>query len=187
MDGYTPNNAHLASKIARLVEEKGWNQEDFARIANLNRHTASKIMNRGDAHRLRNATIGQCALAFGLQVNELRQLPLEALLQRLSGSPEPTPPDAAKPVPNVTHPDLQQWLDRYPDRVAQLTPEEMSELLAQQGANGAFLHIGVDQFVQLLERKRKLLMQVRAIAATPHLALLEQIVELIFEKSGRNS
>ena len=32
--------AELANKIARLVEEKGWNQEDFARISQLNRHTA---------------------------------------------------------------------------------------------------------------------------------------------------
>ena len=29
----------LAAKIARLVEERGWNQEDFARITKLNRQT----------------------------------------------------------------------------------------------------------------------------------------------------
>ena len=34
----------LANKIARLVEERGWNQEDFARIANLNRQTVRQIL-----------------------------------------------------------------------------------------------------------------------------------------------
>ena len=34
----------LANKIARLVEERGWNQEEFARIARLNRHTVRQIL-----------------------------------------------------------------------------------------------------------------------------------------------
>src|SRR5262245_24675675 len=61
----------LASKIARLVQERGWNQEDFARIANLNRHTVRSILQRSTGRRLRNATIMSCARALGLTVNEL--------------------------------------------------------------------------------------------------------------------
>ena len=30
------NASELAGKIARLVEERGWNQEDFANISGLN-------------------------------------------------------------------------------------------------------------------------------------------------------
>ena len=50
-------NGDLANKIARLVEERGWNQEDFARIANLNRHSP-----------IANSLIGslQSAIANGL-------------------------------------------------------------------------------------------------------------------------
>lgn len=183
MDGYTPNNANLASKIARLVEEKGWNQEDFARIASLNRHTARKILKQGDAHRLRNATISQCATAFGLQVNELRNLPLEALLQRIHGKTASPTPSEALPSP-VTHPDLKLWLERNPERAEQLTPEEMNELLAIQSFNGAFTNVGVEDYVQILERKRKLFSRVRAIAATPQLGLLEQLVDMIYEKAN---
>src|SRR5207237_4556072 len=36
--------AELASKIARLVEERGWNQEDFARATQLNRQTVRHIL-----------------------------------------------------------------------------------------------------------------------------------------------
>ncbi len=51
----------LANKIARLVQERGWNQEEFARITRLNRHTVRQILLRGEHRRLRNATIGACA------------------------------------------------------------------------------------------------------------------------------
>ena len=56
----------LANKIARLVEERGWNQEEFARIARLNRHTVRQILHPGGRRRLRNATISACARALGL-------------------------------------------------------------------------------------------------------------------------
>ena len=55
----TPSN-DLAHKIARLVEERGWNQEEFARIARLNRHTIRQILVDGGSRRLRNATISAC-------------------------------------------------------------------------------------------------------------------------------
>jgi hypothetical protein len=41
----TPND--LATRIARLVQERGWNQEEFARIARINRHTARQILHPG--------------------------------------------------------------------------------------------------------------------------------------------
>ena len=75
----------LANKIARLVEERGWNQEDFARISQLNRHTVRTILNSGANRRLRNATVSQCSEALGLTVNELRPLPLERLVPRMHG------------------------------------------------------------------------------------------------------
>ncbi|HEY8504908.1 MAG TPA: helix-turn-helix transcriptional regulator, partial [Gemmataceae bacterium] len=80
-----PRNAELAGKIARLVEERGWNQEDFARIAKLNRHTVRQILQSDGRRRLRNATVSQCATALGLTVSELRNLPLERLLPRMHG------------------------------------------------------------------------------------------------------
>ena len=38
------NHAELAAKIALLAQEKGWNQEDFANIAGLNRQTIRQIL-----------------------------------------------------------------------------------------------------------------------------------------------
>ena len=59
MNGTSPGGgagAELANKIARLVEERGWNQEDFARISKLNRHTVRQILQGGPKRRLRNAS-----------------------------------------------------------------------------------------------------------------------------------
>src|SRR5258708_36243624 len=80
-----PND--LVEKIARLVEERGWNQEDFARISQLNRQTARQILLQIGSRKLRNATISACAKALGLTVNELRNLPLERLLPRMNSQP----------------------------------------------------------------------------------------------------
>src|SRR5713226_7749986 len=77
--------ADLALKIARLVEERGWNQEEFARIANLNRQTIRQILIPSGDRRLRNATVAACAKALNLTVHELRTLPLERLLPRMHG------------------------------------------------------------------------------------------------------
>src|SRR5205807_6098605 len=82
--------ADLALKIARLVEERGWNQEDFSRIANLNRQTVRDILKLG-GRTLRNATVSACARALGLSVSDLRNLPLERLLPRMNGK---SPADA---------------------------------------------------------------------------------------------
>ena len=71
-----PELIELANKITRLVEERGWNQEDFARISKLNRHTVRQILHGGPKRRLRNATVSQCAEALGLSVSELRTQPL---------------------------------------------------------------------------------------------------------------
>ena len=42
--------------------------------------------------------------------------------------------------------------------------------------------IGVENIVELIERRRRIICQVREIANTEYLDLLEQLVRLIFEK-----
>src|SRR5437016_2189743 len=82
----SPGGPNIATKIARLVEERGWNKEDLARIAQLNRQTVRHIMDGQMGSRgLRNATISACARALGLPVSDLRNLPLERLLPRMNG------------------------------------------------------------------------------------------------------
>src|SRR6476646_352926 len=108
MDGQIAVRAtDLARKIARLVEERGWNQEDFARIANLNRHTVREIIKNGEGRRLRNATVSQCAKALDLHVNELRDLPLDRLLPRMHGKKQPEDEGGLKLLSQrATTPDL---------------------------------------------------------------------------------
>ncbi|HET6573000.1 MAG TPA: helix-turn-helix transcriptional regulator [Fimbriiglobus sp.] len=172
----------LAPKIAKLVEEKGWNQEDFARISNLNRHTVRLILHGGRKRRLRNATVSQCAEALGLTVNELRTLPLDRLLMRMHGK-VPADEEALKLLyDRATLPELVSWLQRNPDRAAELRPDEIEELLEMQAPGGPMERLGVEHFVELIERRRTLTAQVRMIAGTEYLETLETLVGLMFDK-----
>lgn len=178
----TGSGAELANKIARLVEERGWNQEDFARISKLNRHTVRQILHGGPKRRLRNATVSQCSDALGLTVSELRNLPLERLLPRMHGKP-PADEEALKLLyERAALPDLINWLERNKDRAAELRPDEVQELLDMQGPSGPLEKLGVENCVELIERRRRLVCQVKEIANTEYLELLEQLVRLMFEK-----
>ena len=175
-------NAELASRIARLVEERGWNQEDFARITNLNPHTVRQIL-LGQGRKLRNATVQSCARALGLSVSELRSLPLERLLPRMRGqSPIEGDAQLKRLMDQISQPELLAWLQRNEERARKLAPAEVEELIAMQGDNGPLAAVGVGRVVELLERKRELLDRVRAIAGSEYLELLESIVSLLYEK-----
>lgn len=177
------DSADLANKIARLVEERGWNQEEFARITRLNRHTVRQILLSGD-RRLRNATTSACARALGLSVNDLRTLPLERLLPRIRAADSAG--NGADPHRRLreeaSHPDLRAWVDRNPDRARQLTFEEVNELLALQSSGQPVASPGVESFVERIERRRALVHRVVAVAGSEYLDLLEQFVGLIYEK-----
>ena len=178
-----PGNADLALKIARLVEERGWNQEDFARIAQLNRQTVRQILQPTGNRRLRNFTISRCAKALGLSVNELRNVPLERLLSRMNRQQPADGEGAMRRLYEVaTQPELLAWIERNPERARQLSDEEIDELASLQGTGGPLTPLGVDHFVTLIERKRKLLEQVHAVAGTEYLELLEKLVGLLYEK-----
>jgi transcriptional regulator with XRE-family HTH domain len=172
----------LADKIARLVEERGWNQEDFARISKLNRHTVRQILHSGPKRRLRNATVSQCAEALGLTVSELRNLPLDRLLSRMHGKP-PADEEAMRLLSErAALPDLVSWLERNRDRAATLRADEVQELLEMQFPGGPLEKVGVENCVELLERRRALICQVKEIAGTEYIDLLEQLVRLIYDK-----
>lgn len=172
----------LANKIARLAEEKGWNQEDLARASRLNRHTVRQIFAGGAARRLRNQTVQQCAVAFGLTVSELRTLPLDRLLPRVNGKPAADDESLRLLKERAALPELLAWLERNQDRAAQLRPDEVQELLELQAPGGPLAKLGVDACVELIERRRQLVCRVKEIAGTEYIDFLEQVVKLIYEK-----
>jgi transcriptional regulator with XRE-family HTH domain len=183
MNGASPGpGAELANKIARLVEEKGWNQEDFARATQLNRHTVRQILHGGPKRRLRNATVSQCAEALGLTVSELRNLPLDRLLPRMHGKPAADDESLKLLRERAALPELVGWLERNSDRAAELRPEEVQELLELQAPGGPLVKLGVDACVELIERRRRLVCRVKEIAGTEYIDFLEQFVKLIYEK-----
>lgn len=177
--------AELSQKIARLVEEKGWNQEDFARISNLNRHTVRLILHGGPKRRLRNATVSQCADALGLTVNDLRTLPLDKLLLRMHGRAAADEEALRLLQERATLPELSQWLERNRERAAELQRDEIEELLDLQQPGGPLERLGVDHGVELIERRRNLICRVRQLAGTEYFDSLEQIVGLMYEKVAR--
>ena len=176
----------LAFKIAKLVEEKGWNQEDFARISHLNRHTVRLILHGGPKRRLRNATVSQCSEAFGLTVSELRSMPLDRLLARVHGK-RAADEDAIKQLyDQASLPDLTQWLERNRDRATDFRDDEIQELLALQEPGGPLERLGVEQFVELIERRRAVFDQIRLIANSEFFHCVETMVGLIAEKVAKS-
>src|SRR5207253_9518654 len=132
-----PAGSDRANRSARLDGERGWNQEDFARIAKLNRHTLRQILHNGPKRRLRNAPVSQCADALGLTVSELRNLPLDRLLPRIHGKP-PADEDALKLLyERASPPGLVSCLGRNRHPAAQRRPAEVPELLDMQRAGRA--------------------------------------------------
>lgn len=175
-------NEDLALKIAKLVEERGLNQEEFAKACRLNRHTVRQILHGGPQRRLRNATVRSCAEALGLTVNELRTLPLERLLPRMHGKP-PADEEARKQLrASASLPELVAWLERNPDRADEFRADEITELLTMQQPGGAMERLGVEQCVENLERRRELMLQVKMIINTEYIVLLEQVVDLVMHK-----
>jgi hypothetical protein len=176
----TPPN-DLVHKIARLAEERGWNYEEFAKVTRLHRHTVRQILVEGN-RRLRNSTIRDCAEAFGLSVSELRDQPLDKLLARVRDI-RPAGGEAAlrRLYDSASQPDLLAWLERNPDRARQLTAEEVDELLVFHDA-GTLTAFGVEAFVARIERRRRLTERVHVVARTEYLDLLEQLVQLLYEK-----
>ncbi len=131
------NPAALGSKIARLVQERGWNQEEFARIASLNRLTVRHILQEGK-RRLHNATVGACAAALGFSVSELRDLPVEVLLTRLR-NPGPVEIDEARRrlYEQASQPELLAWIERkrtLKEQVDAIAGTEYLELLEKMVA-----------------------------------------------------
>lgn len=170
----------LTQKIARLVAERGWNQDAFAKQARLNRNTVRQILSRPDK-RLRNSTIRSCADALGIPVHELKELPVEKLLARMRPNSGPSVEDLPRLEPAM-QPELQAWIERNPQRAGTLSSEEKEELISLQGTGGPLTRFGVDHFVEQLERKRELRKKMDAIAGTEYLELLEQLVRLIYDK-----
>jgi transcriptional regulator with XRE-family HTH domain len=183
MNGQPHNpTADVAWKIARLVDERGWNQEDFCRLANLNRQTVHQIMNGGQ-RKLRNATISSCASALGFPVSDLKSLPLERLLARLHDqAPVGTEEELKRLYEQATQPELRGWIDRNSERARLLDADEMDELLSLQGVGGPLTTIGVEHFVAQIERRRQLVMKVKTIAGTELVEVLEKMVELMYDK-----
>src|SRR4051812_37147690 len=176
----TQEPLNLCAKIARLVEERGWNQEEFARAADLNRLTVRSIF-QGGQRKLHNATVCACARALGVSVNDLRSLPLDRLLPRMHTSAA-AKENVRQLYERATQPELIAWIERNPERAARLTAEEVDELLSLQGTGGPLTAFGVARWVELIERKRRLLEMASVVAGTEYLDLLEQFVTVLYER-----
>jgi transcriptional regulator with XRE-family HTH domain len=170
----------LCEKIVRLVKERGWNQEQFARNADLNRLTVRALF-LDSTRKLHNATVRACARALGLSVNDLLTLPLEKLLPRMR-VPVPAEENLRVLYEQATQPELLDWLQKNPERAGQLSHDEIDELLSLQGTGGPLTAFGVAHYVEQIERRRKILEQAAVIAGTEYVDLLEQFVQVLYEK-----
>jgi transcriptional regulator with XRE-family HTH domain len=174
------NELPLCAKIARLVQERGWNQEQFARYADLNRLTVRSILN-DSARKLHNATVQACARALGVSVQDLLTQPIENLLPRMRVPIAPT--ESLRILyEHATQPELLEWMKNHPERTAELSASDVDELLSLQGTGGPLTTEGVEHHVKEIERRRKILDEAAVVAGTEYIELLEQFVHVLYEK-----
>ncbi|CAN5321612.1 hypothetical protein BH10PLA2_BH10PLA2_05640 [soil metagenome] len=182
-----PMNGHpaqigdgLRSRIATLVRERGWCQNEFARQAGLSLQTAHEILEGLSPRRLQNRTVFGCAQALGMSVSELRS---EAELRPgIVNHSATLASKAAWRYDLATQPQVKQWLQNAHSEASRYTLEEIEELLSIQGTGGPLTAEGLEAARALLDRKRELLRRVHAIAGTEYLDLLEDMVGLLFKK-----
>src|SRR5262249_15280324 len=115
-------------------------------------------------------------------VNELRTLALDRLLPRMAEPARHDSDGLRRLYEQTSQPELLGWIERNPDRASKLSAEELDELLSLQGTGGPLTSFGVEHFVEKLERRRRLVEKVQTVANTEYLELLEQFVELLYEK-----
>jgi len=172
----------LNQKIARLVEEKGWNQDEFARLTQLHRLTVRNIF-QGESKRLHNATVSACARTLGFSVHDLRAAPLSSLLSRLQRQQSALPTQELRTrYERATQPEVLDWIERHPELAARLKPDELDELMSLQGTGGPLTSFGVGKSVDQIFRRRRLIEKVLDIAGTELIDLLEPMVDLMHEK-----
>jgi transcriptional regulator with XRE-family HTH domain len=174
MDAMTPG---LSAKIARLVQERGWNIEDFARQSRLHRLTVRQIL-RGGRRKLHTATVAACAQALGFTPFELQTEPLDRLLARIRAEPAQRQRLFERPL----HPELRVWLERHPQRAMQLSDSELDELAALGDSAEMLNAFTIAHAVERIERRRAIMQRAAAIAGTEYVDLLEQFVTLLYEK-----
>lgn len=167
----------VAEKITRLVQEHGWSQERFARKAGLSRHTI-RLLFKSPNRQPHFATIQACAKALSLSVHDLMELPIEQLVRSINAKRPAIPWDELE----AEQPALAAWLREHPQRATLLAAEDLDWLRSLQGQGGPLTPEGVEHFVQIRERRNRLLHKVEAIAGTEQLGFLEQFVEMLYER-----
>lgn len=170
----------LCERIVRLAQERGWNQEQFARAADLNRLTIRGIF-QGPVRKLHNATVQACARALGVSVYDLLNAPLDKLLPKMR-IPLAAQEGLRVLYEHATQPELLDWLKNNPDRASRLELAEIDELLSLQGTGGPLTAQGIEHHVKGIERRRVILEQAAVVAGTEYVDVLETFVRLLYEK-----
>lgn len=179
-------NESIQKKIATLVAERGWNQEEFARISRLNRHTIRKIL-LAPPFNLRNATIESCARAIGISVHDLYNRNIDSLLSLIRQATQTELGKHFQRLQDQTfQPDLKSWVERYPERARTLSSRDVDDLILFQKA-GNFNTSSLEAFIIRLERKRRILEKINHLKNSKHLELLEQMIDLMHQQSPLKS
>ena len=179
----TNDPPELAAKIARLVEERGWNQEEFARIARVNRHTARQILLRVGGRSLRNSTILACARRWVCRSTTCAACRWRSCCRSCATPSRPTARLACAASTNRRR--SRSWSPGWnatPTGRAASRPRNATSCWPCKARPGRSSTFGVEGFVQRLERRRRIVERIHAIAGTEYLDLLEQFVDLLHDR-----
>lgn len=172
--GELPSVAHIARRIRACCMERGWDEIELARRADVSRTTLYHLR-LGKIRRPRISTLTALAEAF--------ELPLERFLW---GQPEPPPPAAATPsgesqvFDRSTNRAVQQVHGNHPQLFAHWTDREWEELYSTFGVGGALNEEGVIANARQINESRRTRRQLDVILETHLREVAARMIESLY-------
>lgn len=80
-------------------------------------------------------------------------------------------------------PELIRWLEDHPDKAAELSADEVDELLSLNGTGGPLTYFGVEHHIAFMEDRRSVIDMVRVLHGTDKGAVLKEIVASMYKDS----
>jgi transcriptional regulator with XRE-family HTH domain len=156
----------FGANLQRLMARDGLTIDQVVAQTGLDERTIRGIL-RGSIRRPHARTLHRLASGLGVPADELFQN--AALL-------------AQRQFDRQTNPLVDELTSRQPELFEGWLPDDFDELYSQFGAGGQLTAEGALQMVQGMNRRRELLRKAAVVAQSQDAALLEQLVDALYQR-----
>jgi len=155
----------LGENLRRIMAQIGLTINQVAERTKLDKRTIRGILE--GSKRPHPRTVGQLAEGLGVSVDDLYVDPTRLLYRRFD---------------RQTNPVVEKVIQDHPDLFSDWTTVEFEELYSRFGMGGALTEEGVVEAARRTNRHRELERKLAVLLETSHAELVENIINLFYEK-----